>query len=156
RGPGAARNVGIAAARGDLVTFLDADDIMLPHRIAVSSAYLDAHPECGFVIPAEETVVAPGIDAPYQFRRFLENGTLTRPCPMSMMVRRSIYARVGVFDETYSVSEDMDWIFRAVSAGVTWKLLEDVLTHRRIHGANLSYRSADQHRGLFRALHGRV
>src|SRR5262249_15171349 len=91
-----------------------------------------------------------------QFRRFLEQGMITRPCPISMMVRRSVYARVGVFDASYSVGEDMDWIFRAVSAGVGWKLLDDVLTYRRIHGANLSYRSADMHRALFRALHGRV
>src|SRR5262249_17314869 len=87
RGPAAARNAGIAAASGALVPFLGAAAILVPHRLAVSSAYLDAHPECGFVIPAEETVVAPGIDAPFQFRRFLEKGMITRPCPISMMVR---------------------------------------------------------------------
>ena len=48
-GPGAARNKGIAAARGDLLGFCDDDDAWLPRAASSLVAYLDAHPETGAV-----------------------------------------------------------------------------------------------------------
>jgi glycosyltransferase involved in cell wall biosynthesis len=40
-----ARNTGLAAARGRFVTFLDSDDEWLPHFLALTTAYLRAHPD---------------------------------------------------------------------------------------------------------------
>jgi glycosyltransferase involved in cell wall biosynthesis len=45
-GPGAARNRGLAEARGTLVTFLDADDEWRPELLERAVEHLAAHPEC--------------------------------------------------------------------------------------------------------------
>lgn len=45
RGPGAARNVGLDAATGDWVVFLDADDELLPDALDKLSAFIDLHPD---------------------------------------------------------------------------------------------------------------
>jgi glycosyltransferase involved in cell wall biosynthesis len=48
-GVNAATDTGVAAARGELITFLDADDTWPPHRIRVLAETLLAHPEAGAV-----------------------------------------------------------------------------------------------------------
>ena len=44
-----ALNTGLAAARGDLVARMDADDVAHPERLAAQSALLEAQPELGLV-----------------------------------------------------------------------------------------------------------
>lgn len=48
-GPAAARNKGIRQARGRYCAFLDADDVMLPERLASQASLLDADPALGLV-----------------------------------------------------------------------------------------------------------
>src|SRR5262245_62135177 len=48
-GPAAARNAGIRRARGRYCAFVDADDLMMPDRLAAQAALLDREPDMGLV-----------------------------------------------------------------------------------------------------------
>lgn len=62
-GPGSARNFGVNQARGRIVVFLDADDTMLPGRLAFQGGYMLAHPEIALTFGKEARDNGSGKDA---------------------------------------------------------------------------------------------
>jgi len=150
-GPAAARNRGIEDSAGAFVTFLDADDCMLPGRVAVQVAYLTDRPEVDVVLAAEELVVEPNAP-PWASRRNDSGRAGPRFHTMSMMARRAAFERTGRFNAEYRVGEDLDWLFRASGAGLVIERLDHVLTRHRMHADNLSYRTRDIRGAIIRSL----
>src|ERR671927_1384317 len=58
----AARNAGIALARGELVAFLDDDDLLPPTKLRVQAGYLQDHPETGCVLGRQEWILEEGVE----------------------------------------------------------------------------------------------
>lgn len=160
QGPAAARNAALREARGELLTFLDADDLMLPGRLSFQTAYLESHPEVDVVAGEAECAVAPGVTPPEWLRALEATGRHRYPYAMTMLARRRAFERVGAFDPTYRVGEDTDWMLRAGAAGVVVARVERVLIRRRLHGANLTYRTEELrtavHRSVLRLARDRI
>ena len=74
RGLPSARNLGVSKSSGEFLAYLDADDMWYPHKLERQVAYLDSHPECGFVhsdltlVDEKDLVISPDW---YQERRYL-------------------------------------------------------------------------------------
>jgi glycosyltransferase involved in cell wall biosynthesis len=151
QGQAAARNAALLRARGEFLTFLDADDVMMPDRLAFQIDYLVTHRDVDVIIGSAEYVLEPGVAPPEWLRGPVAASRSRHRDPMTMLARRGVFDRVGLFDTSYRVGEDTEWVFRATAAGVGITKVDRIVIRRRIHGANLTYR-AEEMRGAIRRI----
>jgi len=156
-GPGSARNVGIRAASGQWIAFLDGDDIWLPtllERLARAASqthanlvFCDSQHLINGNASNTSRLESYGLKkrlrtlAPYgvmldPFRLFLEERCyIFTP---GVMIEREALVDVGLFDETFYCGEDLDLWLR-LSMHYRFAVIGEVLHLRRIHGKNTGY-----------------
>lgn len=137
-GMAAARNAGVASSRGELIAFLDHDDVWLPGKLERQVAALREEPELGIVYAHAELAVEPGARLPRWLREYADR-PMPGYLPSTLLVRRQVFDAVGGFDPAFAVGADSDWLLRAKDAGIGFRVLPDVLVRYRIHGGNSIY-----------------
>jgi glycosyltransferase involved in cell wall biosynthesis len=145
-------NVGIEAARGELVAFLSHDDRWTPDKLQIQAGYLSAHPETEYTIARVKFELEPGYDVPAGFRRGLLLGDHVGEIMETLVVRRSLFDRIGRFDPTLHTAEDADWYARAHDARVTYAIIPRVLLIKRVHDENTSLNNPLNDQNLLTAL----
>ena len=138
QGVAAARNAGIRCSMGDILAFIDQDDLWTPDKTAEQVEYLQQHSAVD-VVSCHTEFFLDGIESKpdwlreTRFQRPGKNFTLG-----SSLIRRSILESVGLFDNVYKSASDHDWFVRALDAGNQVGHMDGVFLKRRLHQDNHS------------------
>jgi glycosyltransferase involved in cell wall biosynthesis len=140
-GVSAARNTGLRLCSGNLISFLDADDVLLPDKLERQVSFLNTHPNVDFVYgdylvvtetlrPVAVFAAEPprGLDAldAFCYRNWL--------APMVPLIRRTVVDRAGEFDEELAFAEDWDYWIRCVKIARISYLAGPVAVYRQHSG----------------------
>ena len=117
RGPSAARNLGIKMSSYEWITFLDSDDLWNIEKLYIQLKTLDEKSDF-YVFFTDEVWVRNGRRVNSGKRHAKYSGWIFEKClplciisPSSVMIHKSVFSKVGLFDESMPVCEDYDlWL----------------------------------------------
>jgi glycosyltransferase involved in cell wall biosynthesis len=123
RGVAATRNRGVELARGELIAYLDDDDLWTPDHLEGLVGALDAAAPSGAALAygdAEVWRVEGGLVAarlplavPFDYADLARDDFIV---PGATLHTRALYDEIGPFDESLFVSDDWDWLLRVANA----------------------------------------
>ncbi|MEP7356398.1 MAG: glycosyltransferase [Anaerolineales bacterium] len=152
QGCGAAKNTGLAAASGEFLAFLDADDIWLPGKLSLQVAALRRNPQAGLTTGRMRLFLEPGVERPaWVPPAFLDEPQIAY-LPSGLLIRRATFDQIGIFDPTFLNINDFEWLARARDVGVLDIVTPEVVLLRRVHDANISHRADERSRELLRIM----
>lgn len=148
----AARNYGIRQSAGELVAFLDADDLWLPGFLDAVVEAFDARAEVGAAYAWLRYIDPDGQPLPGGTQDRLWPDVLAQALhhcfavPSTLVVRRSRLDQVGLFDPELRGGEDRDLLIRLAAAGTVFVCVPTVLVHKRLRAGALT---SDAEEGLY-------
>jgi glycosyltransferase involved in cell wall biosynthesis len=142
QGVAVARNAGLRQASGDVITFIDQDDLWPPRRTEIMVDALRSNPEALVAIGQVE-VLYERSQPPSNLDLF---GTTLREFLVgSLCARKTLFDLIGPFNTGVGYADDTDFYMRRREAEIETVYVDDITLQYRLHESNTSAdRSATQ------------
>jgi len=150
-GPAAARNLAIRSSTSELLMFLDSDDLLGPDAFHASIEALLAAPHAGFAQGYVQNFLTRTDGSMHIFSRpyrYINIG--------SGVWRRSVFDRLGLFDESLRFCEDVDFFMRCWEQNVEKVHIERLILLYRRHPGNMTRGLKGAEFGTVRAFRKRI
>lgn len=151
-GAASARNMGLRAAKGDLILLLDADDVLTGGALDALYGPMADDPACMAVFGKAEDFVSSELTDAQKGELKPRSGSYGGVLPGCSLIRRSVFDAIGVFDDTMSSGETVAWQMELRKAGLAAAQIEFVTLRRRLHLTNTGRLHAKQEMANYAAL----
>ena len=143
RGSNATRNTGVQAATGEIIAFLDQDDLLHPEKFEAHVAFFQAHPDVGITYNARfdlnhSTNTIRAIWRPPKNVTLADLVVGFPFSPSDMMLRREWELQGGSWDDNlfFNGSEYIIWA-NLIFAGCKFAMVDRTLNYRRYHSGRI-------------------
>lgn len=135
-GIAASRNLGVSIAKGDYISFLDADDLWVREKLQVQKEKLGADPTMDIIFGMVKHFYSPDIAG--ELKKSIHCPPEPSECFLSgtMLIKKSTFLQVGFFSTDYKIGEFIDWYTKARENNLKIHCIPEVLLKRRIHNNN--------------------
>jgi glycosyltransferase involved in cell wall biosynthesis len=147
RGVSAARNKGFLHAKGKYIAFLDSDDLWVKGKLKIQVTFLDDNPHYPLCY-TDEIWIRRGKRVNPMVKHAKYSGWIFEKClplciisPSSAMMRKTLFSKVGLFDEALPVCEDYDFWLRISARFPIFFINRKLIIKRGGHSDQLSNRS---------------
>jgi len=139
-GAGSARNRGVAMTTGELVAFLDADDVWLLDKLQRQMEALPHDESAAMVFGSVVQFPSPDLDERSRAALHFNSDPMPGPCASTLLIRRRDFMRAGWFDPKLALGDFVEWYSRARDTDIGEVKLNAVVCRRRLHQNNMSRR----------------
>lgn len=129
-----AMNKGIARATGDVVGIINADDWYNDQALQIVASIFNQSDDASILYsPIHNYFEGKYLNTfvPGSLDNLVFKFTLNHP---SCFVKKFVYDRIGLFDLSYSIAADYDFIFRAYTSGLRFRYVETPLVSYSLNG----------------------
>ena len=157
KGPVVAKNSALKIAQGEYIMFHDADDVMNDGSLKKLYENLDNSGDISAVMAKVRDFYSPDLSEEEKTRTLIKKEPYYGLFTGAVLIRKSVFEKIGLFNESVTAGEIIDWQSKMCANHLKIKKLDFVATNRRIHSSNFGKtQQKTEHKDYARALRERL